>query len=271
MNDATAVPSQDDPADDADSVANVGSTEQENASVEEQPELDHMMMATADDGAGLFDEPVATADARDVIDDSSLPLIPAKLEVTDLLRPKPAVGVFAIARHKAAKRVVTATTPEIEAESVLRPGPISVLISGKDRRIYVRKGLQPVFAMPVTIAEPERSLGTHVFTAMTANPDDSRLNWMVASPSSEPYERAALRRPTAAASAALDRIGLPQAATDRITQLLSVGATLIVTDSGLGRTAALLDSDFTVLLRPEVIASKSAPHPRRLSAESLFR
>lgn len=276
MNDPAAVPSQDDPADHADRFAIAGSpdaTGQDTASVEEQPELDHMMLAAVDDGAGLFDEPVATADAGDAVDDGGLPLIPAKLVVTDILRPKPAVGVFAIARHKAkaAKRVKTAPAAEIEAEAVLRPGPISVLISRKDRKIYVRKGLQPVFAMPVTIAEPERPLGTHVFTAVAANQDGSQLSWTVVSPSSEPATRAALSHPTAAASAALDRISLPQAATDRITQLLSVGATLIVSDAGLGRTANLLDSDFTVLLRPEVIAARSAPSPRRWSAETLFR
>jgi hypothetical protein len=49
--------------------------------------------------------------------------------------------------------------------------------------------------------------------------------------------------------AALDRIGLAQAAIDRIDELVSVGATLIVSDAGLGRTAAVPDTDFSVVLR----------------------
>lgn len=275
MNDPTAVPSQDDPTDEAGGVAELvspnppNSVREETVDVADESELDHMMMAVADDGAGLFDEPVATADAGDVVNGGGLPLIPVKLAVTDILRPKPALGVFEIARRKIVRSAVVTRSPapEIEVEAVLRPGPISVLISRKDRKIYVRKGLHPVFAMPIAITEQERAWGTHIFTAVAANEDGSRLNWMVVSPSAEPRDASALRRTTATASAALDRVSLPQAATDRVTQLLSVGATLIVTDAGLGRTANALDFDFTVLLRSEY--AYSAPSESR--RERLFR
>jgi hypothetical protein len=62
-------------------------------------------------------------------------------------------------------------------------------------------------------------------------------------------EAASAPASTGAATAALDRIGLPQAALERINGLVSVGATLIVSDAGLGRTAAVPDTDFSVVLR----------------------
>jgi hypothetical protein len=122
--------------------------------------------------------------------------------------------------------------------------------------------MQPVFDMPVTIAQPSESIGTHVFTAASAA-SDGKLRWMVVSPTGNEIaeERVSRRRGRAVANepatpastraviAALDRIGLAQAAIDRIDELVSVGATLIVSDAGLGRTAAVPDTDFSVVLR----------------------
>ena len=262
MNDASAIPSQDDPTDGADNRMTVVMQDVTHQDVpqdvvinDDDPELAHMMLAAGDDGAGATDEPTSVAEA----DDIALPLTPASLDVTDILRPKPPEGLFALARQKTTRRVVRTTAPEPEAETVLRPGPISVLISRKDRRIYVRKGLQPLFSMPVSIAGPEQPFGTHVYTVTAANDDGTQFTWTSVSPTSERRGRDALLRPTAAASAALDRITLPPSATDRIAPLLSVGATLIVTDTGLGRTANLLDSDFTVLLHPEVASNEEKP------------
>src|SRR5262245_50672809 len=44
--------------------------------------------------------------------------------------------------------------------------PVSVLISRKTQRLYVRQAFEPVFESPVTIQDPDRPLGTHVFTAI---------------------------------------------------------------------------------------------------------
>ena len=43
--------------------------------------------------------------------------------------------------------------------------PVSVLISRKTQRLYVRQAFKPVLESPVTIADPDRPIGTHVFTA----------------------------------------------------------------------------------------------------------
>ena len=56
----------------------------------------------------------------------------------------------------------------------LRTEAVSVLISRKDKKIYVRQGLVPVFDAPVTITDPDAPLGTHLFIA-TAPGDDVRF------------------------------------------------------------------------------------------------
>jgi len=129
---------------------------------------------------------------------------------------------------------------------VLRPGPLSILISRKEQRMYVRKGFEPLFEVPVNIDKASEPIGTHVFTAVAGTDDPAALRWMVVS-LDQPKLAAAKLKTTAAARAALDRLDLPQDAVARITDLMSVGATLIVSDKGIGRrAAAALDSDFMI-------------------------
>lgn len=243
---------------------------------DDDPVLDHMMLAAADDGTRRADEPGSSADSNDAIASAmaspmrlqdeqqeadlglTLPNLPggslalASLWNRDSAKVRLPFESFQVAR-RTSKRVrhkverQPPPPPQYTLERVLRPGPISILISRKAGRVYVRKGLQPLFDAPVSIANPERVMGTHVFTAEGLSADGSKLRWTVVSPSSHPTRRTDIS--TIAARSALDRITLPDSALARITDLISTGATLIVTDDGLGRTASALDSDFTVLLR----------------------
>src|SRR5256886_12519333 len=43
--------------------------------------------------------------------------------------------------------------------------PVSVFISRKTQHLYVRRAFEPILEIPVAIQEPERPIGTHVFTA----------------------------------------------------------------------------------------------------------
>ena len=126
------------------------------------------------------------------------------------------------------------------AERVLKPGPVSVFISRKEGRLYVRKGFEPVFDMAVEIERPNEPLGTHVFTAM-GQKDDATMRWTVVSMSQ------AAKSPVSAADA-LDRIGIPQEARDEISGLLTPGASLIISDQGLGAETGK-GTDFIVLTR----------------------
>ncbi len=136
--------------------------------------------------------------------------------------------------------------------------PIAIFISRKEKKIYVRQDFAPLFQAPVTIADPDRALGTHVFTAMEFVGDDhATLRWNVVSLPGEPpqqrkverekrYERYGRGRrrtdedekltvdPPPPPAEVLARIEIPQAAIDFISQLIVPGSTLIVSDHGLG-------------------------------------
>jgi lipoprotein-anchoring transpeptidase ErfK/SrfK len=137
----------------------------------------------------------------------------------------------------------------------LKPGPVSLFISRKEGKLFVRKGFEPIFNVPVTFEQPDRPLGTHVFTALVLNDDDS-LRWnAVTIPTgwSRPVGKAkdgepvAIGKPSAAAEA-LGRVTIPQGAIDRISELMSAGASLIISDQGLGPETGT-GTDFIVLTR----------------------
>ena len=52
--------------------------------------------------------------------------------------------------------------------------PISVLISRKTQRLYVRQAFKPILESSVAIADPDRPIGTHVFTAIERSTDDAK-------------------------------------------------------------------------------------------------
>jgi lipoprotein-anchoring transpeptidase ErfK/SrfK len=137
----------------------------------------------------------------------------------------------------------------------LKPGPISVFISRAEGKLFVRKGFEPIFSAPVTFEQPDRPLGTHVFTALALNDDDTmRWNvvtvptgWTKPSGKSKNAEPATVGRPSTAAEA-LERVSIPQEAADRISELMSAGASLIISDQGLGPETGT-GTDFIVLTR----------------------
>src|SRR5262249_26272910 len=59
--------------------------------------------------------------------------------------------------------------------------PISVFVSRKFNRLFVRQGFTPLFDVPVNIQNPEQPLGTHVFTVMEPENEDSAVRWSVVS------------------------------------------------------------------------------------------
>jgi hypothetical protein len=137
----------------------------------------------------------------------------------------------------------------------LRPGPISMFISRKEGKLFVRKGFEPVFSSPVSFQQPERPLGTHVFTAVTSNDDDS-LRWSVvtvptdwsrSSGKGRTDEPISMGKPSTAADV-LDRVTIPEEAINRISDLMSEGASLIVSDQGLSPETGR-GTDFVVLTR----------------------
>ncbi len=127
-------------------------------------------------------------------------------------------------------------------------GPVSVLVSLKQKRVFVRQGFHALFDMPVTIANPDKPIGTHIYTAMGLTEDGKAMRWNVTTiPSGYRQHRRSSRRhrhrkaekvaetPAKASTAAeaLDRFTLPPAAVERISGLLTPGSSLIVSDNRL--------------------------------------
>jgi lipoprotein-anchoring transpeptidase ErfK/SrfK len=156
--------------------------------------------------------------------------------------------------------IKSATITTGEEVKPLKPGPIAVFISRKEGKVFVRKGFEPVFDAPVTFEQPDRPLGTHVYTALAVTDDNTTLRWNVMSMPGggvAPAKKAVKGKkaeppaptvPASNAAEALDRVSIPQDTLDRISQLMSPGASLIISDKGLGSETGK-GTDFIVLTR----------------------
>jgi hypothetical protein len=137
------------------------------------------------------------------------------------------------------------------------PRPISVFVSRKQGKVFVRQGFTELFDMPVTIADADRPLGTHVYTAMALKDGGKALRWTVISiPSAYAHPKVKRRakgqdaqsEPQAASNPvdALDRIALSPESIEKISALISPGSSLIVSDNPLSEETDE-STDFIVL------------------------
>jgi hypothetical protein len=147
-------------------------------------------------------------------------------------------------------------------EAATRMSPISVFISRQAQRLYVRQAFQPLFDVPITISDADRPIGTHVFTALDYVNDGAGLRWsalsMTGSAREGEHTRAGQRRHAAdapvanlaAAKAALERIAIPQEARDRVSEVVSPGSSLIISDELLSKETSK-GTEFVVLMSGE--------------------
>ena len=175
--------------------------------------------------------------------------VPAKSNMTGCnARSRPSPGSGAVPTGAASQKVV----------------PISVLVSRKLRKLFVRRGFAPLFDVPVNIQDPEEPLGTHVFTAMEFQNQGAAIRWTVVSiPQELPHlsRGSANERKTPAkqiiestlpvpssdkANTALDRIEIPQEVVERISGLLTPASSLVISDHGMSHETRK-DTDFIVV------------------------
>jgi hypothetical protein len=142
--------------------------------------------------------------------------------------------------------------------------PISVFVSRKLGKLLVRQDFTPLFDVPVKIQNPEEPLGTHLF--MASQNERLAIRWTVVSMPEEfsrsPGDRQKSHKermertiatapavpPTDKANAALNRIEIPQDAFERISDLITPGSSLIVSDRGMSDETGS-DTDFIVETR----------------------
>ncbi len=135
------------------------------------------------------------------------------------------------AAKAAATRKADAAKAANEAKLALEP--VSVYISRATQKLYVRRNTHKPWAdggevfdatieVPVAIRDPDKPIGTHVFTAMARN--DTGLRWAAVTIDNADD-----------AKDALDRITIPQDVLDRIAPTALPRSSIIVSDEPLSR------------------------------------
>jgi hypothetical protein len=202
----------------------------------------------------------AKARAAAKIDELQQQWVAAKTEL------QPRLDALAAAREA----VTVAETARVKAAETAREAarelePVTVLISRKAQRLYVRRAFEPIFESSVTIMDSDRPIGTHVFTAVELT-SGSSIRWSVVSLrggrlDERPVEPGGLslrgngREPEPVATepnnvkSALDRIVIPQDALDRIPGMIP-RSSLIITDEALSAETGK-GTDFVILLSGE--------------------
>ena len=111
--------------------------------------------------------------------------------------------------------------------------PVSVYVSRATQKLYVRRNthkqwpdggevFDATIEVPVTIRDPDKPIGTHVFTAMASN--DTGLRWTAVTIDNGDD-----------AKDALDRISIPKEVLDRIAPTALPRSSIIVSDEPLSR------------------------------------
>jgi hypothetical protein len=177
-----------------------------------------------------------------------------------------------------AAEAARAAAADVARELARAQQPVSVFISRKTQRLYVRRAFQPVLETAVTIRDPERPIGTHVFTAMEQTNGNTAMRWSVVSldgarsrpettglgTGNEGSSPEATAKEPSDAIAALDRIVLSPEVR-RLTETASARSSLIISDEELSSETGK-GTDFVVLLNGEPLGG-IAMRRHRPSAE----
>ena len=151
-------------------------------------------------------------------------------------------------------------------EAIRKLSPVSVFVSLKAKKIYIRQDMEQIYEGDVAIRDPDQPIGTHIFTAVDYQPGGRDMKWNVVSIAGrqpgEPEKSSGMNRnarnasvpaiPTdvAAATAALDRVEIPKETAEHISELVLPGSSLIVSDEAAHKETGKA-TDFIVLLSGE--------------------
>jgi hypothetical protein len=153
----------------------------------------------------------------------------------DTAKADAASKLEAVAATKEAAKVAQsrkADTAKAASEAKLALEPVSIYISRATQKLYVRRPthkpapdgggivFDATIEVPVTIRNPERRIGTHVFTAVARN--ETGLRWTAVTIDGADDARAAL-----------DRITIPQEVLDRIGPTALPRSSIVISDEPL--------------------------------------
>ncbi len=153
------------------------------------------------------------------------------------------------------------------SEARLALEPVSVFISRATQKLYVRRNTHKPWTdggevfdssieVPVTIRDPDKLIGTHVFTAMGRN--DAGLRWTVVTIDNGDD-----------AKAALDRITIPRDVLDRIALTALPRSSIIISDEPLSRETNYR-TEFVIVLNNQPQGGFVTRRPSPTFAGGLF-
>jgi hypothetical protein len=154
------------------------------------------------------------------------------------------------AAAKAADAAKAAATRKVDtakaaSDAKLALDPVSIYISRATQKLYVRRNTHKAYAdggevfdatieAPVTIRDPDKPIGTHVFTAMA--PNGAGLRWSAVTIDGGDD-----------AKDALDRISIPKEVLDRVAPTALPRSSIIVSDEPLSKETNLRTEFVAVL------------------------
>ena len=124
-----------------------------------------------------------------------------------------------------------------------------------DAFLYVRQNQKDIYAVPITLNDPDKPLGTHLYTVIALDEATGTASWSGITVKSRGRVGGRLRRKSADAGdtvqpvtmrQALDRISIPDHVRLKIEDMLTAGSSLIVADGGHDRETGR-DTDFIVV------------------------
>jgi hypothetical protein len=224
------------------------------------------------DGDATAQIPARTDKAAEPKAAETQPAVKPVDALPDIAKPADIAKTPEVSRPPEAKPADVASPTAEPAKPTITVTPrrhnhVAVFISRKDKRLYVRHGYEPVYDTPIEIADADRPLGTHVFTARGDKDDATALHWTVVSLPQLVRNRAEPRRsarqgrnaapaqthspiiPALNAADALDRIAIPAEAMERIAAIITPGGSLLISDHGLYGWETGKGTDFIVPLR----------------------
>jgi hypothetical protein len=193
-----------------------------------------------------------------LVDAEPKPATPTKTAEVQVATATDAPSVAAVTPDEMTKEL---DAQEARKEQAQPNGPISIFVSAKERKLFIRQNFLPIFETQVTIKDIGQPLGTHVFTALET-PAADKLRWLAVSvpdnlkpkgqekagkARDKDAKPAESEKPSTAAEA-LERIELPAGTRARIEEMMTPGASFIVSDRGLGEETGE-GTDFIVLTR----------------------
>jgi hypothetical protein len=176
------------------------------------------------------------------------------------------------ATQEAAKAAETKKAEAAKAakEAKLALEPVSIFISRATQKIYVRRDthkrvpdggefFDTSIEMPITIRDPDKRIGTHIFTAVAGT--DGGLRWTEVTIDGGD------------AKEALDRITFPQALLDQIAPTAVPRSSIIISDEGL-HTETNYRTEFIVVLNDQpqggLLTRKPAPQIARNADDDYY-